>query len=183
MRLSSSAVAASARVRSAAAALDLSDEASSGASSQADGPVLLRFAQVFTAEPMERILWIKQGLPAREVEGVARRMGISKERLMGTLGLARATIDRKVREHKPLSPDESSRLLGIAHLVGQVQAMVEESGQPDDEGFDAAQWTAAWLDRPLPALDGHRPAELMDTAEGQALVANLLARAHSGAYA
>lgn len=144
----------------------------------------IRFAQVFHAEPMERILWIKQGVAAREVEGVARRMGVTKERLMSTLGLARATVDRKVREHKPLSPDESSRLLGVAHLVGRVQAMVDESGRPgESEDFDAAQWTAAWLDRPLPALDGRRPAELMDTAEGQALVANLLARVHSGAYA
>ncbi len=143
----------------------------------------IRFAHVFAAEPMERILWIKEGLAAREVEGVARRMGVTKERLMSTLGLARATVDRKVREHKPLSPDESSRLLGVAHLVGQVQSMVEESGRPDEAGFDAAHWTAAWLDRPLPALDGRRPAELMDTAEGQALVSNLLARAHSGAYA
>lgn len=142
------------------------------------------FAHVFEAEPMERIVWIKEGVAAREVEGVARRMGVSKERLMSTLGLARATVDRKVREHKPLSPDESSRLLGVAHLVGQVQAMVAESGRQDDEeDFDAAQWTARWLDRPLPALDGRRPAELMDTAEGQALVSNLLARAHSGAYA
>jgi uncharacterized protein (DUF2384 family) len=90
-------------------------------------------------------------------------------------------VDRKVRENKRLSPDESSRVLGMARLVGQVQAMVEESGRP--EGFDAAAWVARWLDRPLPALAGQRPAELMDTAEGQGIVANLAARMQSGAYA
>jgi len=39
-----------------------------------------------------------------------------------------------------------------ARLIGQVQAMVEQSGNP--EGFDAAHWLGAWLDEPLPALGG-----------------------------
>ena len=69
---------------------------------------------------------------------------------------------------------------GLARLVGQVQAMVEESGKP--AGFDTAAWVASWLDRPLAALDGQRPAELMDTAEGQALVSQLVARMQSAAY-
>jgi uncharacterized protein (DUF2384 family) len=72
-------------------------------------------------------------------------------------------------------------VVGMAKLIGQVQTMVEESGDPT--GFDAAQWLARWLDEPLPALDGKRPAEYMDTAEGRDLVSNLLAMAQSGAYA
>ncbi|MCY1243257.1 hypothetical protein D9M72_562650 [compost metagenome] len=59
--------------------------------------------------------------------------------------------------------------------------MVETSGNPD--GFDAAAWMAQWLDQPLPALGERRPAELMDTAEGQAIVSNMLSRAQSGGYA
>jgi uncharacterized protein (DUF2384 family) len=58
--------------------------------------------------------------------------------------------------------------------------MVDESGDP--RGFNAAEWVAQWLDAPLQALGGRRPAELMDTAEGQAIVANLLERIHSGVY-
>ena len=58
--------------------------------------------------------------------------------------------------------------------------MIEESGNP--EGFNAAEWVARWMDRPLPALDGQRPAELMDTSDGQALVSNIVARMQSGAY-
>jgi putative toxin-antitoxin system antitoxin component (TIGR02293 family) len=95
--------------------------------------------------------------------------------------LASATVNRKSRDQKPLSSDESSRVIGMARLVGQVQAMVEESGDP--EGFDAATWVAEWLEQPLPALGGRRPAELMDTPEGQNLVSNLVARLQTGAYA
>ena len=139
------------------------------------------FVSVYRAQPMQQVDWVKQGVPATEVEVMARRMSVSKERLFATLGLARATVDRKARNKQSLSADESSRVLGMARLVGQVQAMVEESGNP--KGFDSAQWVAHWLELPLPALAGVRPAQLMDTAEGQGIVSNLLARVQSGAYA
>jgi putative toxin-antitoxin system antitoxin component (TIGR02293 family) len=138
------------------------------------------FRQVFEADAMERLRFVKLGVPARVVDVMARRMAVPKEKLVGTLGLARATIDRKARENKPLSADESSRVLGMARLVGQVQAMVEESGRP--AGFNAAEWVARWLEQPLPALGGQRPAELMDTPEGQGIVFQLVARMQSGAY-
>jgi len=138
------------------------------------------FLEAFQADAMERVRIVKRGVPAGVVDAIAKRMGVPKEKLIGTLGLARATIDRKARDRKPLSPDEGSKVLGMARLVGQVQAMVEESGEP--AGFDAAGWLASWLDRPLSALGGQRPAELMDTAEGQGLVSQLVARMQSGAY-
>jgi uncharacterized protein (DUF2384 family) len=73
------------------------------------------------------------------------------------------------------SADDSTR-----RLVGQVQQMVAESG--DLEGFDAATWVAQWLERPLPALGDKKPSDLMDTADGQALVSKLVARMQTGAY-
>ena len=69
----------------------------------------------------------------------------------------------------------------MALLVGQVREMVAESGDP--AGFDAALWLARWLQRPLPALGGRRPAEFMDTADGQSLVSTMVARMQTGAYA
>ncbi|MDQ2736539.1 MAG: DUF2384 domain-containing protein [Pseudomonadota bacterium] len=141
----------------------------------------VNFTIAYRADAMEQVALVKQGVPADFVQALAKRMSMPKERLAGTLGLASATVNRKSRENKPLSRDESSRVLGMARLVGQVQAMVEESGSPDD--FDAATWVAQWLDKPLPALGGRRPAELMDTPEGQSLVADLVARLQTGAYA
>lgn len=55
---------------------------------------------------------------------------------------ASATISRKEKEATALSKDESERVLGIAPLIGKVQTMVEESGDPT--GFDAARWVADW---------------------------------------
>lgn len=141
----------------------------------------INFKSAYSLAPVQIVDAIKSGMPARILVSVAARMGISNDRLFNTLGLPRATADRKIRENKSLSSGESSRLLGIARLVGQVQTIVEESGDP--EGFDAALWVAKWLEEPMPALGGRRPAEYMDTAEGQALIANLVARAQTGTYA
>lgn len=144
------------------------------------GPTL-NFRRAYQIGRIELIDLAKEGLPARTAVDLARQMSITMDRLFKTIGLARATIDRKVRENKTLSPEESARVLGVARLVGLAQSMVEESGNPD--GFNAAKWVAGWLEQPIPALAGRRPAELMDTAEGQSLVVNLLERAQSGAYA
>lgn len=100
---------------------------------------------------------------------------------MTHLGLPRATIVRKSKAHQKLSTEQAERVVGLSKLIGQVQTMVEQSGEP--EGFDAAHWVAQWIERPNAALGGRRPAELMDTVAGQDLVGSVLAKMQSGAYA
>lgn len=137
--------------------------------------------QLHTFDPIDRIAIVKNGLPAEVLPIIAQDLGYSREKLYRTIGVARATVERKVRQKKPLTSDESERALGIVQLVSQVARMVAESGSL--EGFDAARWVAAWLDQPLAALGGRRPGELMDTAEGRAIVSKLVAQMQSAAYA
>jgi putative toxin-antitoxin system antitoxin component (TIGR02293 family) len=139
------------------------------------------FSGVYELGAVERVALVKQGIPATEVSRVAKTIGAPKERLIKLLGLPRATVDRKARARQPLSIEHGERLIGFSKLVGQVQRMVEQSGDPT--GFDAARWLGEWLDRPLPALAGKCPAEYMDTSEGQQMVSALLMRIQSGAYA
>lgn len=137
--------------------------------------------QVFLAPPHERIAAIRRGVPAAQLNNLAERMHIAKESLITLLRLSRATVNRKARDMKPLSPDESERVLGVEYLIGQVEHMVRESGNP--QGFDAALWVSNWLHAPLPALGNKPPAAYMDTVEGQKLVSGILAMGQSGAYA
>jgi len=130
---------------------------------------------------VDRIGIVKAGLPARLLTTLADDMHVTRERLYGWLGIARATANRKVKADEVLSQDESERALGIARLVGQVEKVVAESGDSTD--FDAATWTARWLEQPSNALGGKTPGEFMDTADGRALVASLVAQMQSGAYA
>lgn len=139
------------------------------------------YLAIYGFNRVDRIGMVKEGLPARLLITLADDMHVPRERLYTWLGIARATANRKVKANDVLSQDESERALGIAHLVGQVQTIVAESGQT--ENFDAAQWTANWLARPNRALQGRTPGEFMDTADGRALVSGLVAQMQSGAYA
>lgn len=139
------------------------------------------FKDVFRSPPAEKIAVIRQGMPANVVGELSSMLKVSKDSLIDTLGMSRATVHRKSKENKPLASDESERVLGIQALIGQVQTMVEQSGDP--AGFNAAEWVAGWLNSPLSALGGNTPASYMDTVEGQKYVANLLTMSQSGAYA
>ena len=132
-------------------------------------------------DPQARIDLIRQGIPAATIGHLSARMGLSKETLLASLGLPRATISRKEKDATTLSKDESERVLGFETLIDLVQTMVDESGDP--KGFNAPHWLAGWITRPLPALGGATPASYMDTFEGQRLVASVLAMTQSGAYA
>ena len=138
------------------------------------------YAQVFRASPTLRIGMIKSGVSAQDVVAMAETLGRSQVQVMETLGLAVSTFNRKLARRQLLSLDESERVLGMAKLVGQVQVMVEESG--DARAFDAHRWFANWIDAPVPALGGHRPSEYLDTAEGRDMVSSLLGKMQSGAY-
>lgn len=138
------------------------------------------YTEIYGFSRAERIGIVRQGLPARLLVTLARDMQVPRERLYGWLGIARTTANRKVKGDEVLSQDESERALGIARLVGQVERIVRESGEA--QGFDAARWAAGWLGEPNPALGGRPPGEYMDTADGRALVAGLVAQMQSGAY-
>lgn len=138
-------------------------------------------AAYYRANPLDRIAIIRGRVPAAYVVSLTQSMQIPKERLYSTLNLARATIDRKIQKRQRLNQEESERILAVVRLIGQADCMVQESGDPSR--FDAPRWTAEWLQRPHPALGGRTPGELLDTADGRALVADLLAQQQSGAYA
>lgn len=137
--------------------------------------------KLYSYEPVERIALVREGAPAELVNVLVDEMAITRERLYRIAGVPRATIDRKVRARGRLNQNETERMIGIARLVGQAGQIVKESGDP--KAFDAGRWVADWLDTPVPALGGKRPATFMDTAEGRELVSDMLARMQTGAYA
>lgn len=141
----------------------------------------LHFQDIYDMNPLDRVHIIRSGVHARVISYFAKSMDLSREHLSKTLGLSITTVDRKAKANARLTSEQSEPVVSMAKLIGQVQAIVQQSGDPD--GFDAALWFAQWLDQPLPALGNSRPAEYMDTAEGRELLSNLIAHAQSGAYA
>lgn len=141
----------------------------------------LGYLHIFRSSPQARIKMIRAGVKAGDAKQLITDLHFDQQALLGALNLKTATVNRKAARDEALSSDESERVLGMASLVGQLQAIVEESG--DAAGFDATLWLSRWLREPLPALGGERPLSLLDTMEGQALVADTLAKMQSGAFA
>lgn len=124
---------------------------------------------------------VRRGIPAAAAKRLFAELPIGQGIAFKALNLSTATINRKAKDGATLSPEESERVVGFAKLVGQLEAMIQDSGDASD--FDARAWMARWLTEPLPAFGGARPADLMDTMEGQGLVSDALAVIQSGAYA
>lgn len=133
------------------------------------------------ATTMERITWIKEGVDAKVAEALLERLKRSRSHRLAALTKLHAAAKRKAKRGVAMANAESEFMLGVAALVGQVQAMVEEAGAP--EGFDAILWFRDWLAEPVPALGGVPPGELIDTFEGRQLVSSALAQIQSGVYA
>lgn len=140
-----------------------------------------KYLRMFKASPSERIDLIRKGIPAEILVTTGADMGMSKERLLAFLQFPRTTINRKIARNEALPPEFSERMIGLQKFIGQVESIMAESGV--DRYFNAARWAAQWLEQPLPALANAKPADYMDTIEGQELVSGLLARMQSGAYA
>jgi putative toxin-antitoxin system antitoxin component (TIGR02293 family) len=136
---------------------------------------------LYRASPLDRIGMIKHGIRATDAKRIIAELAIGQGATLKALNLSPATVNKKAKKNQTLSPSESERVIGIAKLVGQLEAVIQESGNP--EGFDAAAWMSRWLNEPVPALGGARPIDLMDTMEGQALVSATLAQVQSGTYA
>ena len=142
---------------------------------------ILNFTDVAMMPKLDLIDMIRAGVPPGDFKEMVKRMDASQERVVKFLGVSTATINRKSARNENLSRDESAKVIGLASLIGQVQTMVDCSGDP--AGFDAAKWVSNWLEQPIPALGGRKPADLMDTPPGQEIISNLVAMMETGAYA
>jgi putative toxin-antitoxin system antitoxin component (TIGR02293 family) len=139
------------------------------------------FVALYKAPALMQIEWAKSGLGARDAKAILGQLRVSQGEALTALHIPVATVNRKAKSNASLSPAEGERVLGFGRLLGQLQTMVRESGNP--KGFDASAWLSAWMSAPVPALGGARPLDLMDTMTGQALVSQVLAQMQSGAYA
>lgn len=68
-----------------------------------------------------------------------------------------------------------------ADLLLLLEKILQESGNP--EGFDASSWLKQWLSSPNPALNFATPNSYLGTSKGRSLVAGILEKMQSGAFA
>lgn len=132
------------------------------------------------ASPAERVSLIRNGVPISQITDLSEAMHVSRERLMKLLNMPKGLFRRKDCQEATLSAELSERVIGLLRLIGQVAAIVDESGSPQQ--FDAARWMGEWLEQPVLALQGGTPGDYMDTLTGQALVSSLLLQSQAGVF-
>jgi putative toxin-antitoxin system antitoxin component (TIGR02293 family) len=143
-----------------------------------------RYHAFADADSHVQIDTVRRGIPAQFLSALSADMHVSKEQLFDWTNIPRATANRKIAADSALSVEESERAFSVAKLIGQAAMMVGDAGDTDGTAsFNAATWTAQWLQEANNALGGAAPGEYLDTAEGRALVSQLLAQMQSGAYA
>lgn len=139
-------------------------------------------ASVRAADPMQLIETERRGVAGVFVKDLSKRMGIPAHRMFAIVGVPKATAEKKAADGQRLAGNGGRAALGIARLLGMAEEIVDNSTAPEARDFDSARWLGKWLERPQPALGGHKPSELIDTPTGLDVVARLLGAIESGAY-
>lgn len=134
---------------------------------------------VSIASPMQLLETERMGVDAAFLDDMAKRMDVSYSRLAETLGIPKATAARKLANNEKIN---GAAAIALARLLATASEIVQDSTAPEAQTFDTARWLGQWIERPQPALGGRKPAELLDTPTGVAMVTKLLGAIRSGAY-
>ncbi len=134
---------------------------------------------VSQAPPMQLLETERAGVDAAFLGDLAKRMDVSFSHLAEVVGIPKATAARKLSNNEKVN---GAAAIALARLLALADEIVEDSTAPDAASFDTAKWLGQWIERPQPALGGHKPSELLDTPTGVAMVTKLLGAIRSGAY-
>lgn len=146
--------------------------------------VTIDYRSIAQSSPSEKSAMVRSGLSPAFVKKMARDLAVDQSVLTDSMGIARSTFTRKAKNHEALSTGESAVALGLAHVVGEIGRVLDESGDPDQlRDFDVAQWVGIWLREPVAALGGHTPLDFMDNSYGLETVLQLVRQMQSGAFA
>lgn len=116
---------------------------------------------------------VKAGLPLSAGETLAQHIGIEpKNFFVFYVGMSDSTVRRRLKDHKPLSTDESDRVVRYAHLLSTVTNLMNGSEE------DAREW----LSSPAHALGGSTPLETAITEAGARRVEDLIVALEHGMF-
>lgn len=114
----------------------------------------------------------QHGIPAQLVTAAAERFDLPKDFFLELLAVSKATLHRMEQANRALKVTESDALKDASQVLDKALTMAQGD----------RRILHAWLYQRMPALDG-APIEFLKTADGRRLLASLLDRVQSGAYA
>lgn len=149
---------------------------------QAKGGVEAFVRKVRKATPMELVRLERQGVQGTFIKDLSKSMDLASSRVFSILGVPKATAEKKAAAGELVTGRGGQSAIGMIKLLGMAQELVDDSTATEAKGFDAAKWLGLWIETPQSALGGLKPADLIDTPTGVAIVARVLGSIQSGAY-
>lgn len=125
-------------------------------------------AEFLEAPALEQAQTIAKGLPAKALRDLVADRTVSLADVARVVA-PRRTIDRRLKDDTPLSPEESDRFARFAMVIGL-------AGQVLGSRAKAMEWLVS----PKHRLDGERPITLLKSDVGTRLIEEILLQARHG---
>lgn len=119
---------------------------------------------------MEKMELVEEGISKLSLEALKETAGFDYDQLAQVLNVARATLINKKSAEK-FSTDLSDKIMNLADIVSYGL-----------EVFEDPSLFRVWLKKPVRALGGKKPFDLLHTSFGREEVRNLLGRIDYGVY-
>jgi uncharacterized protein (DUF2384 family) len=129
-------------------------------------------------DPIARIDRERKGMPVHMAEALRKQMGLSAGEFSRIFGIKPATYKKKVADKEPLA----GRYGDAVADLGETLAIAHNLLPAGRDDLDIPRWFAQWITIPQPSLGGRKPADIMDTPTGRALVKQVVGAMGSGAY-
>jgi putative toxin-antitoxin system antitoxin component (TIGR02293 family) len=105
---------------------------------------------------LERVNIIRHGIPYDSIELISKRLNRPVKSILGIVGLAQTTYNKKKSEHSLLDSRDSELILVIIELIDYGLEVFNQ----EDEKFQR------WLKKSNLALEGNSPESMLDTMTG-----------------
>jgi putative toxin-antitoxin system antitoxin component (TIGR02293 family) len=134
-----------------------------------NGKGLVAIRRLGRGSPIEVIERIREGLPATAFDQLAGFLAISRKRLCDALGVRPSTISGRIRNHRLLPANDTSKVICTAKVIERAADVLGSS--------DMAR---QWLQQELRSIGGVPPITLLDTHVGCRLLLDTLGRIEQG---
>ena len=128
-----------------------------------------QIAKFFGGDTSSVMREMRRGTSARIVPQVAKRLGLSQERLLDYLRLPKSTVKGRVSKGQVLASSEQDRMYRVNRVLNRAVEVLEDE--------DAAR---KWIKLENRSLGGHSPLSILDTEAGYELVLNTLSQIEYG---
>lgn len=106
---------------------------------------------------------VKEGLPMESAAFLQNSFGFTNKEMSQILSISESTYQRRIRAKSRLTQDESEKAVSLAEVY-----------QKGIEVFDDKESLDYWLNSPIPALQGKKPLDLLNSMLGRKQVLNVL---------